>query len=54
MLVLGELHRGVKQFEDIQKNTGLTTNELDSILEDLENNGLMKSSTKIWIIWYEN
>ena len=46
MLVLGELHRGVKQFEDIQKNTGLTTNELDSILEDLENNGLMKAQQK--------
>jgi predicted Rossmann fold nucleotide-binding protein DprA/Smf involved in DNA uptake len=46
MLVLGELHRGVKQFEDIQKNTGLTTEELDSILEDLENNGLMKAQQK--------
>jgi len=46
MLVLGELHRGVKQFEDIQKNTGLTTEELNSILEDLENNGLMKAKQK--------
>jgi len=46
MLVLGELHRGVKQFEDIQKNTGLTTDELNSILEDLENNGLMKAQQK--------
>ena len=46
MLVLGELHRGVKQFEDIQKNTGLTTEELNSILEDLENNGLMKAQQK--------
>jgi len=46
MLVLGELHRGVKQFENIQKNTGLTTEELDSILEDLENNGLMKAQQK--------
>ena len=46
MLVLGELHRGVKQFENIQKNTGLTTEELDSILEDLENNGLMKAHQK--------
>jgi len=46
MLVLGELHRGVKQFENIQKNTGLTTDELDSILEDLENNGLMKAQQK--------
>ena len=46
MLVLGELHRGVKQFEDIQKNTGLTTEELNSILEDLETNGLMKAQQK--------
>ena len=46
MLVLGELHRGVKQFEDIQKNTGLTTDELNSILEDLENNGFMKAKQK--------
>jgi predicted Rossmann fold nucleotide-binding protein DprA/Smf involved in DNA uptake len=46
MLVLGELHRGVKQFENIQKNTGLTTEELNSILEDLENNGFMKAQQK--------
>ena len=46
MLVLGELHRGVKQFEDIQKSTGLTTEELNSILEDLENNGFMKAQQK--------
>ncbi len=46
MLVLGELNRGVKLFENIQKNTGLTVEELNSILEDLENNGLMKSQQK--------
>ena len=46
MLVLGELHRGVRLFENIQKNTGLTTEELNSILEDLENNGLMKPQQK--------
>ena len=46
MLVLGELHRGVRQFENIQKNTGLTTEELNSILEDLESNGLMKAQQK--------
>ena len=46
MLVLGELHRGVKLFENIQKNTGMTTEELNSILEDLENNGLMKAQQK--------
>jgi hypothetical protein len=41
-LVLGALNRGSKTFEDIQKNTGLDNSELDAILEDLENNGLMK------------
>ncbi len=41
-LVLGALNRGSKTFEDIQKNTGLTNSELDAILEDLENNGMMK------------
>ncbi len=46
MLVLGELHRGIRQFENIQKNTGLTTEELNSILEDLENNGFMKAQQK--------
>ena len=46
MLVLGELHKGVRQFKNIQKNTGLTTEELNSILEDLENNGLMKAQQK--------
>ena len=46
MLVLGELHRGVRLFENLQKNTGLTNEELNSILEDLETNGLMKTQEK--------
>ena len=46
MLVLGELHRGVRTFQKIQKNTGLTNTELDSILEDLEKKGLMKPQQK--------
>ncbi|MDA7495176.1 hypothetical protein N8459_01565 [Nitrosopumilus sp.] len=46
MLVLGELHRGVRLFENVQKNTGLTNEELNSILEDLETNGLMKTQQK--------
>jgi len=41
-LVLGVLNRGSKTFENIQKNTGLNNTELDTILEDLEKNGLMK------------
>jgi len=41
-LVLGALNRGSKSFESIQKNTGLDSQDLDAILEDLEKNGLMK------------
>ncbi len=41
-LVLGVLNRGSKSFESIQKNTGLDSQELDTILEDLEKNGLLK------------
>ena len=41
-LVLGALNRGSKSFESIQKNTGLDSQDLDAILEDLENNGLLK------------
>jgi len=41
-LVLGVLNRGSHSFESIQKNTGLDNQELDSILEDLEKNGLLK------------
>lgn len=42
MMVLGELNRGIKKYESIQRNTGLDSKELDSILEDLEKQGLMK------------
>ena len=41
-LVLGALNRGSRSFESIQKNTGLDSQDLDAILEDLEKNGLMK------------
>ncbi len=41
-LVLDVLNRGSKTFENIQKNTGLNSEELDSVLEDLEKNGLLK------------
>jgi len=46
MLVLGELNRGTKYFENIQKNTGIDNLELESILEDLENNGMLKVHQK--------
>lgn len=41
-MVLRELHQGVKSFEKIQKNTGLSNNELDLVLGNLEREGLMK------------
>ena len=46
MLVLGELNRGVKSFEKIQKIIGLKRNELISILDDLEKRGLMRVEEK--------
>lgn len=46
MLVLGALNRGSKTFESLQKNTGLDNKELDTILEDLENNGMLKVEQK--------
>ncbi len=46
MLVLGELNRGAKNFETIQKITGLEHDELISILDDLEKRGLMRVEKK--------
>ncbi|MDH5462698.1 MAG: hypothetical protein OEY17_06935 [Nitrosopumilus sp.] len=46
MLVLYALNRGSKTFESIQKNTGLNNKELDAILEDLEDNGMIKVEQK--------
>ena len=46
MLVLGELNRGTKSFEVVQKNTGLDANELNKILEHLEEQGLLKVQEK--------
>ena len=46
MLVLGELNRGVKNFDKIKKNLGIETTKLDETLESLENQGLMKVNKK--------
>ena len=46
MLVLGELNRGTKSFASLQKNTGFSNNELNSILEKLEKEGLMRVEKK--------
>jgi len=42
MQVLGELNKGVKDFNKIQKNLGISNQELENILKDLEDQGLMK------------
>ncbi len=42
MQVLGELNKGIKDFNKIQKNSGINNQELENILKDLEDQGLMK------------
>ncbi len=46
MLVLGELNRGAKNFEKIQKITGFGRDELIPILDDLEKRGLIRVEQK--------
>jgi len=46
MLVLGELNRGVKNFNSIQKNLGIDSKPLEEALQSLENQGLMKVQHK--------
>lgn len=42
VIVLRQLNLGVKAFESIQRNTGMDRKELDSILANLERDGLLK------------
>lgn len=46
MLILGELNRGVKSFNSIQRNLGIDSEKLDETLESLEKQGLMKVQHK--------
>ncbi len=46
MLVLGELNRGTKNFNSIQKNLGVDNKVLEEILDSLEKQGLMKVQSK--------
>jgi len=50
MLVLGELYRGTRTFESIKKNTGFSNDELNSILEDLEKQDMMRVEQKNGIL----
>jgi len=46
MMVLGQINRGYKTFGEIRKKTGFDSEEINSILEDLEKRGLMKVQKK--------
>jgi predicted HTH transcriptional regulator len=46
MMVLGQINRGYKTFSEIRKKTGFGSEDLNSILEDLEKRGLMKMQKK--------
>ena len=46
MMVLGQINRGYKTFSEIRKKTGFDSEELNSILDDLEKRGLMKIQKK--------
>lgn len=46
MLVLGELYRGARTFETIKNNTGFNDADLESILDELESQGLMRVEQK--------
>jgi len=46
MLVLGELNRGTKNFDAIQRNLGIDGKTLDKTLQNLEEQGLMEVQNK--------
>ena len=49
-MVLGQINRGYKTFGEIRKTTGFDSEDLNSILEDLEKRGLMKVQKKKGLI----
>jgi predicted HTH transcriptional regulator len=46
MMVLGQINRGYKTFAEIRKKTGFDSEDLNSILDDLEKRGLMRVQKK--------
>ena len=50
MRVLGELNKGVRDFNKIQRNLGIHNQELENILKDLEDQGLMKMVKKSGLV----
>ena len=50
VIVLGSIRRGKKKFSDIQNETKISPEELNSILEDLENKKFIKvEESKGWL-----
>ena len=50
MRVLGELNKGVRDFNKIQRNLGIHNQELENILKGLEDKGLMKVIKKSGLV----
>ncbi len=50
MRVLGELNKGVRDFNKIQRNLGIHNQELENILKGLEKQGLMKVVKKSGLV----
>ncbi len=50
MKVLGELNKGVKDFNKIQKNLNIHNQELEKILKDLDDKKLMKVVKKSGLV----
>ncbi len=50
MRVLGELNKGVRDFNKIQRNLGIHNQELENILKGLEDQGLMKVVKKSGLV----
>ena len=50
MRVLGELNKGVRDFNKIQRNLGIHNQELENILKGLEDKGLMKIVKKSGLV----
>ena len=46
VIVLGSIRRGKRKFSNIQNETKITAEELNSILEDLENKGYIRVEEK--------
>jgi len=46
IIVLGAIQAGIKKFDKIQKMTQIEPEELNSVLEQLENNGFMRVAEK--------